>query len=422
MGTTHSTERAAVAAQTEADLFTGTHYRLVARIGAGAMGEVFVVEHRELGRELVAKVLHREFASDPRVVDRMRVERQSLGRLSHPNIVSVVDSSTVPDGRPFMVMERLRGRTLAEELRERGKLPVYEAVRFACELLSALAATHAIGIVHRDIKPANLFICKLTDGSRQLKVLDFGIARVLPDAPATAPLPLVLPTDVGIMMGTPRFASPEAAVGQRVDARADVYAAALMLYLMLAGRGPFDHRSGAASVMAAHVSDEPAPPSKYASEPIPFPLDQAVLRGLRKNPAERFQSAVDFKLELESTVALLRKPLGWVETTLFPPSKPATSSAPGSAPQGTRSLDDSSVDDSSLDDSSLDDGSLDDSSVDGTTFQMPALAAAPKDAALEAPASIERAPRRKWAFLVPFILGMVVASAVALAVVVVFRR
>lgn len=171
----------------ESDLFLGTNYRTVSRLGAGGMGEVFVVEHRELGREFVAKVLHAELASDARVVDRMRVERQALGRLSHPHIVSVIDSASLSDGRPFFVMELLRGRTLAEELRERGKLPVYEAVRFACELLSALAASHGIGVVHRDIKPANLFICALPNGSRHLKVLDFGIARVLPGGPRGRP-------------------------------------------------------------------------------------------------------------------------------------------------------------------------------------------------------------------------------------------
>ncbi len=356
---------------------------------------MFVVEHRELGRDFVAKVLHAEFASDPRIVDRMRVERQALGRLNHPNVVSVVDSATLKDGRPFFVMERLRGQTLAEELRERGKLPVYEAVHFACELLSALAATHQIGIVHRDIKPANLFICTLANGSRCLKVLDFGIARVLPDAPAAAPLPLVLPTDVGVMMGTPRFASPEAAVGQRVDTRADVYAAALMLYLMLAGRGPFDHRAGAASVMAAHVSDDPAPPSKYAAEPVPYPLDKAVLRGLRKNPAERFQSAGDFQSELEGTVALLRKPLGWVETTLFPPDRPSAPTHNAPVPPIA--------------------AVLDDTSQDGTTFQMPA-----KPVAVAAPAApserVEQRPRRLPASLIPFVLGMVVAGLIAAVV------
>jgi eukaryotic-like serine/threonine-protein kinase len=385
------------------DVFAGTNYRFVSRIGAGAMGEVFVVEHRELGRDFVAKVLHPELASDPRVIDRMRVERQALGRLSHPHVVSVVDSTNLKDGRPFFVMERLRGRTLAEELRERGKLPVYEAVRFTCELLSALAAAHEIGIVHRDIKPANLFICIDPTGARHLKVLDFGIARVLPDAPAAAPLPLVLPTDVGIMMGTPRFASPEAAVGQRVDTRADLYAASLMLYLMLAGRGPFDHHAGAASVMAAHVRDDPAPPSQYADEPVPYPLDKAVLRGLRKVPAERFQSAVEFKQELEGTVALLRKPLGWIETTLFSQGKPLPPSAKASPILAVASV-------------------VDDTSRDGTTFQMPAAtashAAPAPDAALTATSSGKLPPP----FFVPFLLGILFAALVAFALVAMTRR
>jgi serine/threonine-protein kinase len=300
------------------------------------MGEVFVVEHVELGRLFVAKVLHAELTSDARIVDRMRVERQALGRLNHPHIVSVVDSAELADGRPFFVMERLRGGTLAEELQERGKLPVYEAVQLACQLLSALAAAHAIGIVHRDVKPANLFLCAGAEGRpRLLKVLDFGVARVLPGAPPAAPLPLSLPTDVGVLMGTPRYASPEAAGGSQVDTRADIYAAALMLYIMLAGRGPFDHHQLPASLLAAHAHDEPEPPSRLATEPVPFPLDQAVLRGLRKLPEERFQSADEFRTELEATLSLLRKPLGWVETTAFskpdaelPPSETDSVSAP----------------------------------------------------------------------------------------------
>jgi serine/threonine-protein kinase len=281
------------------------------------MGEVFLVDHVELGRQFVAKVMHAELVSDARIVDRMRVERQALGRLNHPHIVSVIDSAKLADERPFIVMERLRGQTLADELQVRGRLPVYEAVRFSCQLLSALSAAHAIGIVHRDVKPANLFLCTLSDGSRVLKVLDFGVARVLPGAPPVAPLPLALPTDSGVLMGTPRYASPEAAAGSPVDARADLYAAALMLYVMLAGRGPFDHHDLPASLLAAHVYDEPEAPSKLASEPVPFPLDRAVLRGLRKDPAQRFQTAAEFRTELEATIVQLRRPLGWVETTSY---------------------------------------------------------------------------------------------------------
>ncbi len=321
------TQHGATPPSVDPALFAGTPYRVISRIASGGMGEVFLVEHVELGRLFVAKVLHAELMSDPRIIDRMRVERQALGRLNHPHIVSVVDSAQLSDGRPFFVMERLRGNTLAEELQQRDKLPAYEAVQLTCQLLSALAASHAIGIVHRDVKPANLFLCATADGRpRLLKVLDFGVARVLPGAPTAAPLPLSLPTEMGVLMGTPRYTSPEAAAGSQVDARADVYAAALMLYVMLAGRGPFDHHRLPASLLAAHVRDEPEPPSRLASEPVPFPLDQAVLRGLRKLPQDRFQTADEFRTELEATLALLSKPLGWVETTAF--SKPEAEAEP----------------------------------------------------------------------------------------------
>jgi eukaryotic-like serine/threonine-protein kinase len=388
---------------TGSDLFTGTTYRTLSRIGAGGMGEVFLVDHRELGREFVAKVLQAELVNDARVVDRMRIERQALGRLNHPNIVSVVDAAKLSDGRPFFVMERLQGQTLADELRERGKLPVYEAVQFACQLLSALAATHEIGIVHRDIKPENLFICTQSDGSGLLKVLDFGVARILPNA-SGAPIPLMVETDVGVLMGTPRYASPEAAVGCRVDTRADLYAAALMLYIMLAGRGPFDHHSRPSSILAAHLRDQPAPPSKYAGEPVPFPLDQAVLRGLQKDPRERFQSALEFRTELERAVALLRKPLGWVETTLFPPEKPSAPNTATPPPPRTASA-----------------GSGGATPNEATERLLlgedpPSKAAArdgPKPATV-APAADAR--NRAGAFTLPFVLGMLVAGIVAVLV------
>jgi len=364
------------------------------------MGEVFLVENVELGRQFVAKVLHAELAGDARLVDRMRVERQALGRLNHPHIVSVVDSAKLADNRPFLVMERLRGRTLAEELQERGKLPVYEAVQLACQLLSALSAAHDIGIVHRDIKPANLFLCSPSDGARVLKVLDFGVARVLPDAPAAAPLPLSLPTEAGVLMGTPRYASPEAACGAAVDARADVYAGALMLYIMLAGRGPFDHHDLPASLLAAHARDEPEPPSKYAREPVPFPLDRAVLRGLRKQPDERFQSAAAFRAELEATVALLRRPLGWVETTVHTRAEPSAPSASHEPPVNAVAV----VAPSELE-------------LETTTNPVGTGRAESSTERLEPLLPTTPPPRSGWtAFALPFALGVLVAGALGLVV------
>jgi serine/threonine protein kinase len=281
------------------------------------MGDLFVVEHRELGRTFVAKVLQKEFRDDAVLLDRFRLEAQALGRLEHPHIVSVVNFGTTNDGRPYILLEHLTGRSLAAELKERGRLPVREALHFTGQILSALKAAHAIGVVHRDIKPPNLFLCDAADGARVLKVLDFGVARVLPEAPEGAPMPLSVPTGTGAVIGTPRFVSPEGASGRRVDERADIYGVALVLYAMLAGRGPFDHLRGRKKLLNAHEREEPEPPSSYAEDPIPTELDRAVLKALAKNPEERFQTAAEFRRALEGFAELLGRPAGWLETTLY---------------------------------------------------------------------------------------------------------
>jgi serine/threonine-protein kinase len=281
------------------------------------MGELFVVEHRELGRTFVAKVLQNEFRDDPTLMDRFRLEAQALGRLEHPHIVSVVNLGTTVDGRPYIVLEQLTGRPLSAELKARGRLPVREALSWAAQILSALEAAHGIAVVHRDIKPPNLFLCDGPKGTRILKVLDFGIARVLPEAPASAPMPLSVPTANGTVVGTPRFVSPEGAIGRRVDERADIYGVALVLYTMLAGRGPFDHLRGRANLFSAHASQTPEPPSFYADEPISAELDRVVLKALAKDPERRFQTATEFRKALDGFADLLDRPAGWLETTLF---------------------------------------------------------------------------------------------------------
>jgi len=299
------------------DPLRGLPYRALHRLGAGSMGEVFLAQHRQLGRLCVAKILHAEFAADERVGDRIRLEAQALGRMNHPHIVSIIGAGQTYDKRPFIVMEHLRGHTLADELDVRGSLPVLDALNYTCQLLRALAATHAIGIVHRDIKPANLFLCDGTRGGRTLKVLDFGVARVMPGAPPHAPEPLAVPTDTGVVVGTPRYVSPEGAVAQPVDHRADLYAAALVLYVMVAGCGPFDHIRSAPMLLSAQAAKEPEPPSSLTKEPIPPELDRVILRALRKTPGERFQFADEFRAELEQIIEHLQSSAGWMDTSTF---------------------------------------------------------------------------------------------------------
>jgi serine/threonine protein kinase len=312
-------------------LLAGTPYRMLRPLGAGGMGDVFLVEHVDLGRPLVLKRLQPQHANLPQLVERMRLEAHALGSLHHPNIVEVTDFRGVADGRPYILMEYLQGITLSDELLARGYLPVPEALELARQTLAALGAAHALGIVHRDIKPENLFLCEQPDAPRVLKVLDFGVARVLPGVSADAPAPLALPTDTGLVVGTPRYVSPEGAAGKRVDHRADIYAVGVVLYEMLVGRGPFDHLQGLAHLLAAHVSDVPEPPSVHARQVVPAELDRAVLKALAKDPADRYASAE----QLEQLLAEIGERLvaaGWTPTPVVNPER-AEASAP---PPGVR--------------------------------------------------------------------------------------
>ena len=264
-------------------LLVGTDYRAVRRLGKGGMGEVYVVEHRIMGRQFALKLLRSHLLAEPQFAERLRVEAQAAARLNHPNIVEMVDLWISPDGYPCVVMELLRGRTLSQELEERRSLPASEAIAFALQALSGLAAAHALGVVHRDVKPENLFLHEVPGFARKLKILDFGLARILPGASRLAPDPITVPTKTGAILGSPRFMSPEAARGERVDHRADLFSLGVVLYVMLTGRGPHDRP-------ALRVP----PPSMFASEAIGAQLDAVVLRAIAERAEDRYQSAAAF--------------------------------------------------------------------------------------------------------------------------------
>jgi len=190
------------------DPFEGTAYRMVRRLARGGMGQVYLVEHRELGHECVAKLVHEKLASEPQLLERVRIEAESLGTLNHPNIVSVNNFGTTSDGRPFIVMEYLRGRDLGRTLASGRTFSIIEAIDLVVQACSALSAAHGIGIVHRDIKPENLFLQEEPDGGCVLKVLDFGVARIIPGVSSDTPTPLPQPTATGVIVGTLKYASP----------------------------------------------------------------------------------------------------------------------------------------------------------------------------------------------------------------------
>ena len=302
------------------DALAGTRYRQISLIDEGGMGAVYLAEHTELGHVVVVKLLHARIANDPDMIDRVRLEAQTLAGLKHPNLVLVTDAGYTPDGRPFIAMEKLVGCTLHDEICRRGKLPLGEAIGIVRAALSGLAAAHDKGVVHRDVKPGNVFL-HVEQGRRIPKLLDFGIAKVVREV-AGGPRPLAVPTREGGVVGTPAYMAPEQALGKTVDVRADIYAVALVLYKAITGRGPFDHRKGDGGVLAAQVRDVPEPPSRFSQEPIPPELEAVVMKGLSKDPARRFQTAEEMIAALDGIGQALRKPAGWLATTVFDDGEP----------------------------------------------------------------------------------------------------
>lgn len=270
----------------DAELKT-TPYRAIGVVGHGGMGAVFEVEHRVLKRRFVIKILRE--SNRPDLEDRLRLEAQALAQLSHPNLLQVVDLTHTASGRPFIVSERLRGSTLKEAIGATGTLPVPDAIRYVCQALSGLAAAHAVGIVHRDIKLDNLFLCSATEHlPAHVKVIDFGIAKLVASLTPVDVSPLENPTAEGLMVGTPSFMSPEQVTSQPVDHRADLYGMGVVLYRLVTGRNPFicDDVIGYA---AAHASEPPPPPSRFVE--LPEGLEAVILRCLEKSPDARYASA-----------------------------------------------------------------------------------------------------------------------------------
>src|SRR5437773_3882136 len=254
-------------------LFDG-RYKILRKLGAGGMANVYLAEDQELGRRVAIKILNERHANDEQFVERFRREAKNAAGLSHPNIVSIFDRGEA-EGTYYIAMEYLDGRTLKELLVRNGPTPVPIAIDYARQILSALSFAHRNGIVHRDIKPHNIVVG--ADG--RLKVTDFGIARS-----GASQM-----TEAGSIVGTAQYLSPEQARGAPVDPRSDIYSLGVVLYEMLTGKVPF---SGDTPVEIAmkHLSQVPEPPSKLR-DGIPHDLDAVVMRALAKDPDQRYGSA-----------------------------------------------------------------------------------------------------------------------------------
>jgi serine/threonine-protein kinase len=257
-------------------------YRLKTRIGGGGHGDVWLARQDPLGRDVALKILKDRGPRGEDVARRFEREARAAATLKHPNTIRIIEFGASDDGVLFIAMELLDGMALDQLVEVAGRLPAARAIHLARQACASLAEAHAAGIVHRDIKPANLFVTRIADDYDFLKLLDFGVARVI-DADH-GPL-----TEAGVLFGTPEYMPPEMCSGERADARSDVYSLGAVIYFMLTATPLFPGRRFAETVMS-HISREPEKPSVRIGVPLPEALENAVMRCLSKNPDDRFVS------------------------------------------------------------------------------------------------------------------------------------
>jgi Tol biopolymer transport system component/predicted Ser/Thr protein kinase len=270
-------------------------YEVLSALGAGGMGEVYRARDTRLGRDVAIKVLPAERLADEHRRRQFQQEARALSSLNHPHIVTIYEVESAGD-LDFIVMEFVRGISLNQLIPSRG-FPVRHLLRMAVPIAEALAAAHARGIIHRDVKPANLMV----DGDGVVKVLDFGLAKLLePDGEPGAATATDLPDgDVSALRriaGTPAYMAPEQAAGGKVDARSDVFSFGAVLYEMVTGARAFDGRSSA-ETLAAVLAGQPKPPTQITA--VPRELERVILRCLRKEPDRRYQTMLDVRNDLQ---------------------------------------------------------------------------------------------------------------------------
>ena len=282
---------------TPSDSFVGVvlqgKYEIISEIGRGGMGRVYRARHRRLGKEVAIKVIDKKFVSDPNFVERFLREARAAASLKHTNIIDIldIDETPEPDPRPYIVMEFVDGKSLKEIIGDEEKLKIDRTVALFVEICKAVSFAHQHGVIHRDLKPDNIMIIRgNTESGEKIKVLDFGLAKMRESDDQSAI------TQVGTVMGTPPYMSPEQCRGEELDARSDVYSLATILFEMISGAPPF---SGS-NVYSKHQFE--AVPAFDPSLDIPMEIVEVVNRGLAKNREDR-PDAQEFSQALKTAYA-----------------------------------------------------------------------------------------------------------------------
>jgi eukaryotic-like serine/threonine-protein kinase len=268
-------------------------FQVTSRVGRGAMASVYRAHDPEIQRDLAIKILNQQYRRDPECAERFLREARAAGALSHPNIVTIYDVGVI-QGLPYIAMELLDGQPLDKAIETRGAFPVEEVLHIGAQLADALRYAHELGIVHRDIKPSNIILC--ADG-RTVKILDFGIARVAESGSQDSE---TVKTQIGQVLGTPRYMSPEQALGQPLDGRSDLFSVGVVLYELITGKPAFNGTSVA--TLALQITTQQPEPIRVIPE-CPRGLRFIIDKLLAKNPEKRFTNGAQLKDALSREAA-----------------------------------------------------------------------------------------------------------------------
>ena len=275
------------------------NYRVMKKLGSGAMGNVFLAEHPMIGKKVALKVIHSDLAENEEMVSRFFNEARAVTQIGHANIVEVIDFGQTPEGDNFIVMELLEGESLGDVLKRTPIMPLGDVKRIAIQIAEGLDASHSRGIIHRDLKPDNVYLITRAGRTDFVKILDFGLAKLTQGGGAMSHK-----TRAGSVLGTPHYMAPEQCEGRPdIDARVDVYALGCIMYQALCGRVPFPG-DGFGEVLVKHLREPPQMPSKINAE-IPRPIEAIILNCLAKRKEFRFQS-------MKAVAQALRDPNKWV--------------------------------------------------------------------------------------------------------------
>jgi serine/threonine-protein kinase len=291
-------------------------YRIIAKLGEGAMGVVYLGEHLRIGRRDAIKVLRPDLAQDREAIARFTRGTRNVSAISHPNVCTIYDFSDTPDGLRYLAMEYLEGTTLKEVLDREGRLPPARAVDIACQVADALQAAHDVGVIHRDLKPGNIMLCRgpRADSKEIVKVVDFDISKGAGDAAGEEV------TRVGFVVGTPEYMSPEQLIGERLDGRSDLYSLAVVLFRMLTGRLPFRATNVQDMMLERLTGTAVRLDEVLAGESLPgiAGLQRALDRALARNAADRQTTTAEFGREIAA--ALRDSPVSTPASTAAAPT------------------------------------------------------------------------------------------------------